>query len=107
MNSITSVNTAPQLSSGSWNEQLWAEVNRKTGTIIGLTSRNIDSHSTESWPLDVESQLFLDALKEYCPNHIPRMADIEWFCERYQWRLCHGWGPLPKYQTQPATEMTR
>lgn len=97
MNSITSISTPPQLSSGSWNEQLWAAVNRQTGAIIGLTNSNIDSHRTESWPLDVESQLFLDVLKEYCPKHIPTMADVEWFCEHYQWRLCHGWGLLSKH----------
>jgi hypothetical protein len=92
MNNINTCNNTPVATYGFWDEQLWAAVNRNTGAILGFTNGNVDTNSIDSWPLDPESQLFLDVIKEYCPKHIPTMEDIDWFCERYQWRLGNGWG---------------
>lgn len=92
MSNIDISNNHQEIIYGAWDEQLWAAVSRNTGAILGLTNGKVDTSSIDSWPLDPESQLFLDVIKEYCPKHVPTMDDIDWFYERYQWRLGHGWG---------------
>lgn len=76
-------------------KQLFAAINRDTGTIIGLTDSKTESTNIDLWPLDEECLVFLEALQKYMPNHTHTLDDIKWFYETFEIRTSFGWELLP------------
>ncbi|MNM72659.1 hypothetical protein D3C81_843580 [compost metagenome] len=76
-------------------KQLFAAINRETGVIIGLTDRSTESASIDSWPMDEECLIFLEALQAYIPKHTHTVEDIKWYYETSELRASMGWKVIP------------
>ncbi len=77
-------------------KQIFAVINKATGTLVGLTDSSFNTPGLNSLALDNECIYFLEALQTFAPKHTFTVDDINLYYHIYDTRTAFGWDLLPK-----------